>query len=435
MALSRGSRRARVLTLLLTPILVVGAWGGVAAQSETDPVYLRFTWWGNPQRGELTNQQVDLFTAANPDIRVQTEPTAFEGYFDKRATEIAAGTAPDVITMGGSYPIEYGAAGALVDLTTVADIVHLDAYAPNAYSAATIGDAVYGLPTGGNTLGLFVNLDLIAQAGLELPDDNTWTWEDFIAWSGELSAALPEGVYGTDWRIAEAKGPFAAQKDHPLYLADGSVGLDEATAQALFEIPLALIENGGMPSAEITVELANTQMEQTLFGQGRAASMLGYSNQLQAFHDLLGVDVDIIKIPGEATGSPGLTVLPSQFFGIYSGSANVEAAAKLVDWLLNEPEPAQIILGNRGLSFNPAILEAIGPSLSEYDQKSAAYLARVAVEGGPYIAPAAGSSEIDVLWLRLQDEVLFGQSTPAEAAANLVSEANTIVAAAAAAAG
>lgn len=422
-------RRVHLLALALTPVLAVGGLGSVAAQDA--PVYIRFTWWGNPQRGELTNRQVDLFTEAHPGIKVQTEPTVFDGYFDKRATEIAAGTAPDVITMGGSYPIEYGSAGALVDLTTVADLVGLGHYAPNAYSAATVGDAVYGLPTGGNTLGMFVNLDLVAQSGVALPDDATWTWEDFIAWAGELSAALPDGVYGTDWRIAEAKGPFAAQHDHPLYLADGSVGLDEATVQALFEIPVALIANGGSPSAEIITELRNTQLEQTLFGQGRAVSMLGYSNQLQGFHDLLNADVGILKIPGESVQSPGLTVLPSQFFGIYSGSANPEAAAQLIDWLLNEPESQKIILGNRGLSFNPDILEAITPLLSEYDAKSAEYLARIAVEGGPYIAPALGSSEVDELWLRTEDEVLFGQASPAEAAATLVAEATSIIAAAA----
>jgi multiple sugar transport system substrate-binding protein len=423
----RTDRRVALLALVVTPALALGAVGGVAAQESQPPrVDIRFTWWGNRQRGELTNAQVDLFEAAYPWIHVQTEPTVFDGYFDKRATEFAAGTAPDVITLGGAYPIEYGAAGQLLDLRTVADTVGLAEYAPNAYAAATIGDRVFGLPTGGNTLGLFVNMDLLSAAGGTLPDD-AWTWSQFIEWAGELATQLPEGVYATDWRIAEVKGPYASQQGTPLYTAEGQVGLTEATVQSLFDIPLALIANDGMPFAEITASLRNTQLEQTLFGQARAVTMAAYSNQLQAFHDLLGADVAIVKLPGETAESPGLTVRPSQSFGIYANSAAPTEAAMLVDWLLNEPEPQKIILGNRGLSFNPAILEAITPLLAEYDAKSAEYLARISVEGGPYIAPAAGSSEVDELWLRTEDEVLFDQVSPAEAAVALVREAKDIV--------
>lgn len=427
----RAGRRLSVLALLVALVLAMGAVGIAAARSDPPgPLYLRFTWWGDPRRAELTNEQVDLFMAAHPDIHVQTEPTVFDGYLAKLSAEIAAGTAPDVITLGGSYPVAYGAAGALLDLTTVADVVHLDAYAPNAYSGATVGHSVYGLPTGGTTIGLCVNNDVLGAAGLTLPDDASWTWEDFIAWAGAAATKLPDGVYATDWHVGEAKGPFASQRGHPLYTPEGEIGLDEATVQALFEIALALMANGGMPPAQITAGLRHTQLEQTLFGQGRAATMIGYSDDLQAFHELLGADVSLVKIPGETPERPGLAVLPSQSFGISSGSQHPHEAAMLVDWLLNEPAAARIILGERGLSFNPAILDVISPLLAEYDQRSARYLARIAVEGGPYVAPARGSSKVDGLWLRTEDEVLFGAVSPADAAATLVAEAKDIIAAA-----
>lgn len=393
-----------------------------------DPVTIRFTWWGNPDRDARTNQMVELFMEAHPWITVVTEPTVFDGYFDKLATSTAAGDAPDVITMGGTYPTEYGAAGQLLDLTTVPDAVGLNNYDPAAYSSATLDGAVYGLPTGGNARGLLINLDLFEQAGVPVPNDSTWTWEEFVDIAGQLSANLPDGVYGVDWRL-DIKEEFAAQRGPEMFLPGGGIGVTAETMADLFQIPLDLLANGGMPSAEETVELINTQAERTYFGQAKAAMMFGYSNNVQEFADRLGQRVNIIKIPGEAQyASPGLQVLPSQYFTIYARSANPEAAAMLVDWLLNEPEAAKIILGNRGLSFNPAIAEVISPFLGEFEAQSAQYLARVANEGrAALFVPTSGKGEVDDLTNLLHEQVLFGLTSPLEAGEEYVERSSRII--------
>ncbi len=425
--LSRRQGRSRFgwLGALIAAVVLFAAWGVAAAQ---DPVTIRFTWWGNPDRDARTNQMVQLFMEAHPWITVVTEPTVFDGYFDKLATSTAAGDAPDVITMGGTYPTEYGAAGQLLDLTTVADAVGLGNYDPAAYSSATLGGAVYGLPTGGNARGLLINLDLFEQAGVAVPDDSTWTWQDFVDIAGQLSANLPDGVYGVDWRL-DIKEEFAAQRGPEMFLPSGGIGVSVETMTDLFQIPLDLLANGGMPSAEETVELLNTQAERTYFGQGKAAMMFAYSNNVQEFADRLGQRVNIIKIPGESQyASPGLQVLPSQYFTVYARSRAPEAAAMLVNWLLNEPEPAKIILGNRGLSFNPEIAAVVGPFLGEFEAQAAQYLARVANEGRPALfVPASGKGEVDDLTNLLHEQVLFRLVTPAQAAADYVERASRII--------
>lgn len=396
---------------------------------EAEAVTIRMTWWGNPERDEKTEAMIDAFEEAYPHITVEAEPTVFDGYFDKLSVGFAAGDAPDVITLGGAYPTEYGSQGALVDLSTMAELSGLDNYDPNSYSAATLDGAVYGVPTGGNARGMLINEALFTEAGIELPDDSSWTWADYVALSGELSAALADDVYGTDWRIQEIKEEFAAQRGSEMYLAGGGLGVTLETMTELFSIPADLLDNGGMPSAEKVTELAGTGMEETLFGQGKAAMMPGYSNNVQNFADILGTDVRIVKIPGESEfGASGLSVLPSQFFAVTSGSDHPEEAAMLLDWMLNEPVAAKIILGNRGLSFNPAILTEIQPLLGTHEAQSAEYLAQIAEEGrGVLPVPTEGKGEVDELTTRLQDSVLFGKSSPAEAAAEWLEEAGGII--------
>lgn len=396
---------------------------------DDEEVTIRMTWWGNPERDEKTEAMIDAFEEAYPHITVEAEPTVFDGYFDKLSVGFAAGDAPDVVTLGGAYPTEYGSQGALVDLTTMAELSGLDNYDPNSYSAATLDGAVYGIPTGGNARGMLLNEALFAEAGIDLPDDSSWTWAEYVALSGELSAALADDVYGTDWRIQEVKEEFAAQRGSEMYLAGGGLGVTVETMTELFSIPADLLENGGMPSAEKVTELAGTGMEETLFGQGKAAMMLGYSNNVQNFADILGTDVRIVKIPGESEfAASGLSVLPSQFFAVTSGSEHPEQAAMLLDWMLNEPAAAKIILGNRGLSFNPAVLAEIQPLLGTHEAQSADYLAQIAEEGrGVLPVPAEGKGEVDELTTRLQDTVLFGKSSPAEAAAEWLEAAGDII--------
>ena len=79
---------------------------------------LRVSTWGNDSRLELTEQAVDAFTAANPDIKVTVENSDWTAYWDKLATMTAGNNAPDVIQMDESYIAAYGAREALLDLNT-----------------------------------------------------------------------------------------------------------------------------------------------------------------------------------------------------------------------------------------------------------------------------------------------------------------------------
>jgi multiple sugar transport system substrate-binding protein len=424
---SLGGRR--LLPLLWLVVLVIGSPGSAATRAAApDDVRVRFTWWGDERRRELVERQLDLFRAAHPRIEVRTGSSGFDAYTAGLRQAFAAGTAPDVVTLTPSDPRAYGTDGELLDLTTVADLVHLDAFPPDALGVGSVGASVYALPTGGDAVGLLVNEDLVRAAGLTLPDDETWTWDDFVAWAGEAATRLPEGVYATDWRIDQAKEPFAAQRGHPLYTPGGRVGVDAATVEALLDIPLALLANGGMPAAQITTGLRNTQLQQTLFGQGRAVTMLGSSSDLQAFHELLGADVSIVKVPGETTQHSGLTVAPTQLLAIGAESRHPRAAATLVGWLLDDPSSAAVILGDRGLPYVPAMRDAIGPLLPEYDQRRAAYVTRIATDGAAYVPPPRGSNRVDALWLRTEDAVLFGEVSPADAAAALVRDSKDLIA-------
>ena len=179
--------RAAAGTILVTALALAGCGGGAGdtapdADGGFDPeeeIELQIAWWGNDERSAIMAEAIDLFEAEYPNITVVEQPVgAPDDLFNRLATDFASGTAPDVFALGGAKPQEYGAAGALLDLSTVSEQLPTDAYPDFTLTSATVDDTLYGLPTGGNAIGVLINPAIFEAAGVELPDAS-WTWEDF----------------------------------------------------------------------------------------------------------------------------------------------------------------------------------------------------------------------------------------------------------------
>lgn len=417
------SRAALGVALAATLALTACTAGEPSDSAGDEEITLRFTWWGNETRDAITNEAVAAFMEANPNITVETEPTAFDGYFDRLATVTAAGDAPDIITLGGAYPLEYAARGALVDLTTL-DSIDMDAFDQSILGNATYEGGVYGAPTGGNTVALLANPRLFEEAGVALPDDDTWTWDDFADVAAEISAAGGGDYFGFEPRFHDFNRVWFAQRGYTMYTEEGGLDVDPSVLEEYWDYALDLRDSGAIPSAELISEVIQASPELTLMGQGRAAMHSAYTNQVSVFSDASGDDLVLLKFPGETTNErAGMTLLPSQYFSVSSQSEHPEAAAALLDFLLNQPEGASIMGTDRGLSSNGEIRAAIAGDLTEFQQLEADFLDRIANNGAEGLPPQpAGAGIQNDLTIRLDSEVLFNRLTPAEAAQQWVDE-------------
>lgn len=408
------------LTLLTAGCAVdpAGAGGGGGEYDPDEKVTLRMSWWGEADRNATTDEVVAGFTAEHPNITVETEPSDFESYFDKIATSTAASDAPDVMALGGAYPLEYGAKGALVDLGTLGEQLDMSAFNEAALSGATYEDAVYGAPTGGNAIGLLANPRIFEEAGVELPDDETWTWDEFAELAAEISDQHPDdGTYGFEMQVTDILGSYAGQRGTGIYDWDGQLAVDTATLVDFWDLEQGLVESGAQPSAEVTTEFQGQSPELTLMGTGKAAMGFIYSNLLGTYADASGDDLVLLKIPGEQEfDHPGVTVLPSQYWAVSSQSEHPEAAALLVDYLVNSPEAGAKILADRGLPFNTEVFSAIEGDLSPKDAESGAYVQEIGETAEPAPPQPEGGSILNDTTILYDSEVLFGTMTPQEAA-------------------
>jgi multiple sugar transport system substrate-binding protein len=421
--------RIRLVAALLGAALVAA---GCGAGSDDGPVTIRFSWWGNDERARITNQAVDAFEAANPGITVETESIDFNSYFDRLATSVAGSDEPDVITMGGAYPREYADRGVLLDLAQVSQQLDLSALDEHAMAGGNFEGTQYAVPTGVNTYGLVVNPALFEAAGVPLPDDNTWSWEDFARIATEISARTPEGTFGVeDPTSPDVLDLYANQlTGEGLYTAEGTIALQPQVAQRWWELTTGLVASGASPPASLTAELEGQPApEQTLIGQGRAAMRFGWSNLLSAYRQASGAELVMLRAPGETTAEgPGMWLQASQLYTISRRSEHPQEAARLIDFLISDPRAAEFIKADRGIPANPEIRAHLEGGLDESRKVEFAFVDRMSgLVDGHFVIGPSGSTETLGIVTRLNDAVLFGQLPPAQAAEQLVTEMNAAV--------
>lgn len=392
--------------------------------SGSEEVTLRFNWWGSETRYDLTQQVVDIFEAKNPGIKVVMEYAGFGDYFDKLAVSIAGRDFPDLFQVTDPYMYQYIDGGVLQDVTQLEGL-DLSAFPETSLFGTTVGGGVYGVPTGESGFAILANPALFDQAGVPIPDDETWSWQDYIDTATAITVALPE-VMGAQIHFDEQFFTvFVRQRGEDLWLADGSdIGFTEDVVAAWFDLLLAMRDSGGFPSATVAVELSSLSIEQSPIATGTGAMQMVPFGQVTIAEGSAGVELELLKFPGDAQGEVGLYTKPGIYYALPADGARQAQATMLLDFLVNDPEAAEILRFDRGIPSNSDVLAAITPSMTDAEQRITAYVEsvqRADPKPFPHQNVNAGPGLVGAL-NRFQQQVLFDQVDPATAAAGFVGE-------------
>ncbi|GAA1485621.1 ABC transporter substrate-binding protein [Brachybacterium fresconis] len=399
------------------------ATGGGGGSGEDGSSSLRVAWWGNPARDENTQNVADAYEEENSDVTLNLEPGEWSGYWDKLATQTAGGDFPDVVQMDEKYLAEYGGRGALLDLAEAG--LDTSEFAEGSVEVGELPEVgLAAINAGLNAVAFLINPVIFEEAGVDVPDDTTWTWDDLLDTAVQISEATEDGTFGMS-QLGTIQGLFqiyVRQAGQDQY-KDGAAGFDAETAAAWFEWAQKAQDDGAAPGASLAVEDGAQALDQTLFSTGKAAMTVAWSNQVVAHDELVPEGVTVLR-PPSMTGSAAdaeLWYKASMYWAVSAQSANPEAAVAFVDYLVNSPDAGKILSVERGVPGNLTVREAIVPDLDEANTKAVDYLEAIESELGhpPEITPQGGGQFEDIL-TRAGEEMLFGELTPAEAGQRLV---------------
>jgi len=338
-------------------------WGFAATAAQA--VELSFWTWRQEDKAAYNELFAD-FTKANPDITVKFESFPDESYPTIVSAALAAGHGGDVIhTHAYGWLEQFVKAGYFVaqDQATVPSLANMPADALIAGTYRADG-RVYSLPFASQTLGLFINKDVFAKAGLTPPK----TWDEFLTVSKALKdkgiIPLANGL-GTSWFnemfVAIFTNPFLG----PDFVTDLTTG------KATFKDPRYIAALGKLLELRDVMSPGYEGIDYDTAGQlfvtGRAAMLAGGSFDIATYRaENPQISMDFVAPPTPKAGDPGtVTKFYDGGYAVNAASPNKEAALKLVNWMGTKQfgDKFSALLGNispiKGVVINDPLLAEV----------------------------------------------------------------------------
>ena len=418
---------------LMLPVLAAPA----TAEEEHEPITIRISWWGDTARHEKYNKFVDAFEEAYPWITVERESSTWADYWNKLATLVAGGNAPDVMGMHPQFASDYANRGALLNLDKlIADgIVSVADIPESVVEGGRVSGNLCMVSMGVTVQCNLINETLLEQIGFEYPMDKTLTWAEFGQLALDFRAkALEKGIdaYLTgEWRGFPQFQYMARANGGDLYTADGALGFTQADLEEWLTFWKDLRDADAIPDAATTTESASLTLEQSLFCTHVTAMTSVPANQLwQYAAQLPDEKISAVYMPVGNDGTTG-AFLEGAHWAISSAidEKHQEAAGLLLNFIVNSEGAAQYMLMDQGVPANTKMAEYIMPMLDEYSIEAVEFVQRVTamVEKGINYAPK-GAGSIDTAFKEACESVAFEVMTPAEAAATFMEQASAVIA-------
>lgn len=344
-----------VLVALLVAVLAVPA----SAQDDTVTLVM-----GSWRVDDVTQMEAILaaFHEAYPNIEIQFDPTNPPDYNATLQSQFETGTAPDLM-----YLRSFAVGRQLYDQGFLADISDLpglhENFTPEALSVWATEDGVnYGVPMIAVSHGIYYNVDLFNQLGIEVPQ----TWEELLAAAQTLKDNGYDGfanASGDPWTMAEivfmniAPTFIGGYEGRMAYLNGERCFNDEhmvAAFQAIADIAPFLPED----------QAALTYYDsQQIFLMGEAGMWLGGSWDIPFFEsEAPDFEWSVFPIPApEGQDQEYVTFHLDAGMGMNAATEHPEEARTFLQWMTT-PEFAAL-LGNQLPGFFPLNVNA--PTLED----------------------------------------------------------------------
>lgn len=415
-----GMKRPNPLVSVLAAAgLVLGAAAcSDGGDSAPGGVTLRYSWWGNAERADLMQQAIDLFEDRNPGIRVTPSFQEFEAYWQKMATDVAGGNAPDVLQMDFAYIREYADRGVLYDLKgQEGKALNLGDLLEPLKGVGEVDGKLYGVPVGGNTWGYMYNPALYAKAHVEEPKVG-WTWDDYRAAAGKITKAT--GVFGAGNYIGSYYNLEVQlrQEGKLLYTEDGKLGFDKARLARFFTEGKRLADEKIVLPVDKGVQIKPKHpLELDLI-----AGDLGWDNFMARYSASTKAQLKLGPVPTSDPQRLGQYLKPAMLMSVSKNTKYKEQAAKLISFMINDPQVGKIFGANRGLpatNAQRASAELDGPlaAVAAYEDNISDQLTKAPP------APPKGAGTLEQAFIRIAEELQYGRITVDQAVNQFFTEA------------
>ncbi|MEV4077081.1 ABC transporter substrate-binding protein [Nonomuraea fuscirosea] len=316
----------------LAGLLVLTACGSGAEPAATGPATLRMTiWTGNAEHLSLLNSIADEYKKTHQDVAaIKFDTLPIENYTTTLTTQIAGGNAPDLAWILENSAPDFVGSGALAPLD---NLVQPEQLAPATTKLWQQEGKLYAYPFSTSPFGVFVNLDLLKQAG-QKPPKAGWTWEQAVAAaaavnkeSGKAGLVVRDFDYKGWDNLATVWGGWGAEA----WSEDGrTCGFAKPEmVEAMTFLHKAIFTDKALPAPGTTADFFAGEAGMTITQISRASLLKDATFKW-----------DLIPLPSGPKGA--YSVIGQAGIGVIKKSPNAAKAADFLSFLSNPDNSAKL---------------------------------------------------------------------------------------------
>ncbi|MDT0144824.1 extracellular solute-binding protein [Microbacterium sp. PRC9] len=334
---------------LVTPLLLAGCGAGAGQSTDDSADTLRIldSHTSEPNAG-IWRAAIDA--CAEPlGVEIEQEAVPGDTLISKVLQQASSKTLPDVLMLDNPDLQEIAATGALAPLSDFG--VEPAGISDGILAASTYEGEVYALQPVTNTLALFYNKTLFAEAGLEPPT----TWDELK----ETALAFADGDrYGL--AMSNTNSYEGTWQFLPFMWSNGGDEADIATPETAAALQLLkdLQDSGAMSKSTVTWGQGDAADQ---FAAGNAAMMVNGPWNFGSLDQVEGLDYGIVPIPVPSAGDTPIGPFGGEVWAVpQTGNAEKQQkAAELVACLASDEQQVALATGTGTVPTNPDLADQV----------------------------------------------------------------------------
>lgn len=340
----------RVFSLIMASAVLLGSTGCSAQKTVVTPhqeqIEISLSWWGNDQRNEYTIEAVKQFERLHPNIKVNCNYSEWSGYQARSDVQMVSNTESDVMQINFAWIEQYSPDGnGFYDIQQLSEHVDLSNFTKDELDFGMQNGKLNAIPIALNTQSVYINKTIYDEYGLDIPK----TWDDFFK--------AAEKMYGSVYPVAMTSKSswffitgYAEQVCGKQFMtADGELNFTAEDIQVMLEFYRRLVESKVMPQVEYFERLAPED--------GVYAGIVAWLSDGSSYcdrainkgYEYVVADYPVMKATDEVEG---WYAKPATMYAISKNTDHPEESAKLLDFLLNSPEMAELQRTEKGIPLS-----------------------------------------------------------------------------------
>lgn len=303
--------------------------------------------WEGQAEMKKWNLHITNFFADYPDMKPSVDyGIEWDQYWTKLQTSIAGGAPTDMCWMHDTRVALYASQGLLEPLDDYLSKEKPQGWSEEFYTTQVegfqYGGKQYGFPYDWATAGLYVNLDWLEEAGVEVPTED-WTWDDLLAAAVKLKDHA--GSPGKQWGMSL---PTGSNFGHAIIKAFGGDYVegdpltmhftDEGTVAGFQYLYDAIWKHQAMPNvAQIKGATAGSGDTSAFFASGKVAMMHDLNDTAFVIGDLVKGKFRWTVAPLPKGPAGRFQGVGGSAFSIPKGSAHPDVTYEFIKYALSDP--------------------------------------------------------------------------------------------------